>query len=334
MKILVTGATGFIGREIVSELLENNFEVIGIGRNENKLSLNRSKFSFVKADITDFKSLTELEKLKDVEVIIHSAGLAHQFGETKRAEFEAVNVLGTENILAIAAKLRVKHFILIGSTAVYGFVPPIRNLNGKPPLIDENTATNPQTLYAESKLKGEEICQRVCSDNRIPLTIFRLAPVIGEANVGNTARLISAIDKNRFVWIGGGNNLKTLIYKRDVARACVELIEKKRGATEIFNLAAEPVLMKDFVSEITKNLDKKILPIKIPAQILRLIFSFNEKTLSIGKIGKLSETIEKWLSDDVYCGGKIYEIYGFKPQTSISEAIRRQIYFYQSSGDK
>jgi nucleoside-diphosphate-sugar epimerase len=329
MKILVTGATGFIGREIVSELAENQHQVIGLG-NSKKVSADLLKnVTYINADITNYKNLSELEKIQKVELIIHSAGLAHQFGETSREKFEAVNVEGTRNVLRLGVKLQIKHFILIGSTAVYGFVNTSGKTDSERFVIDENSKLNPQTLYAESKLEGERICQAICEQNKIALTIFRLAPVIGEGNVGNVARLISSIDKRRFLWIGDGSNLKSLIYKRDVAKACSEVAANKKNAAEVFNLSAEPVKMEDFVNEISKGLGKNVLPIKIPATLVRKAFQLNAKLLNHKKINKISDTIEKWLSDDIYSAKKIRETYGFKPQTSIKEALHKQIEHYK-----
>ena len=337
MKVLITGATGFIGREIVSEFIENDHQVIALGKSQQSSGGTSGGTSpnviFYQANITVYKNLRALESIEGIEVMIHSAGLAHQFGETRRTEFEAVNVTGTENILNLAVKLRVKHFILIGSTAVYGIgsMPPQNVRQKNPTIIVEESTTAPQTLYAESKLKSEEICRRICEENNIALTIFRLAPVIGEANVGNVARLIGAIDKNRFIWIGNGANLKALIYKRDVARACVLLAANKQNKTEIFNLAAEPVKMKDFVGEIAARLDKKVFPMTIPESFLRMFFKANAKTFKLKKINKISETVEKWLSDDIYSADKIARVYGYKPATTISEAIAKQVDYYKTN---
>lgn len=332
MKVLVTGATGFIGREIVSEMLLNKHLVIGAGRCGKGRTLENQDAEFVCADITNKDGFSDLMKLEKVDLVIHSAGLAHQFGNTKREEFEAVNIKGTENVLKLAADLGAEHFILIGSTAVYGIVGGASGADEHPVIIDENTPLNPETLYAESKLESENICRDFCEKHDMALTIFRLAPVIGEGNVGNVARLIGAIDKNRFVWIGNGNNLKTLIYKRDVARACAIVAEKKSAATEIFNLAGEPVKMKEFVNEISVQLEKKTFPFTIPANLLRLVFRFNRKFTRVRKVEKISETVEKWLSDDCYSAKKIAEKYQFKPETSIYEAVTRQIEFYKKNG--
>lgn len=332
MKVLVTGATGFIGREIVSELTGNNIEVLALSRAfqiENFDGFQDEKVVWYQKDITERQNWSDLEKIPNVEAIIHSAGLAHQFGETKKEEFDRVNVSGTENVLNLGVQLKIKHFILIGSTAVYSNAASVRRSRSGYTLIDETADLQPPTLYAASKLAGEQICRRVCEQNNIPLTIFRLAPVIGEDNTGNVSRLIRAIDKNRFIWIGDGRNLKSLIYKKDVARACYKLLLSKNNRTEIFNLAAEPIIMQDFVEQIAAHLCRKVFPVPIPARLPRMFFQFNAKFTNFRKINKISETIEKWLADDVYSTNRIERAYNFKTSTAIPDAIERQVRQYK-----
>ncbi len=328
MKVLVTGAGGFIGQEIVAELAVENHQVVALNRSSSVFE-NSPNIEYLRGDITEASSLSKITKLRDLDVIVHAAGLAHQFGTTSREEFEAVNVRGTENVLQIGVECRIRHFILIGSTAVYGTSKTVADGDKHPLAIDEESAPAPATLYAESKLAGEAACRRVCEQNAIPLTIFRLAPVIGENNVGNVARLIETIDRRRFVWIGGGRNLKSLIYKRDVARACATVLAAKRGGTEVFNLAAEPIRMADFVQQIAAELNKKILPAAIPAILPRTAFRLNEQSIKSKKIRRLSETVEKWLANDIYSAEKIARAYNFHPHTSISEAVSRQVKQYR-----
>ncbi len=156
------------------------------------------------------------------------------------------------------------------------------------------------------------------------MTIFRLAPVLGERCSGNAARLIAEIDKGRFIWVGNGRNLKSLVYKRDVARACVSLAYKKKAGTEIFNLSAPPIEMRDLVNAICQCLGTKPLPISVPAWALRPAFWFNARTLSITKINELAQTVEKWLSNDLYSARKINDEYGFEPVTCIIDAAKLQ----------
>ncbi len=334
MKILITGASGFIGKEIVKECLSSGFEVRQINSHRNKKTDSENKLinseEIFSVDITDYQNLQDLEKLRSIDVIIHSAGLAHQFGDTKKEDFELVNVEGARNLCELASKLKVKQFILISSTAVYGAAggEDFGIQDEKQDDFSENSLTSPKTPYAESKLKAEQICTKICEANKIPLTIFRLAPVIGEENVGNVARLISAIDRKKFVWIGAGENFKSLIYKNDVARACVMLCEEKKGDTEIFNLSSESIRMKDFVSEISKTLQVSIPRFRIPVIFTKFIFGFNTKTVRIKRIYKIQQTIEKWLAADVYSNEKIKEKYNFAPKFTVAEGVRKQVEWY------
>ncbi len=332
MNVLVTGATGFIGAEIVLELSRNNFNVTSLAGHKTKPKMQSSGASKIfRADISRFENLQELCELEDIDAVVHTAGLAHQFGDTKKEAFDAVNVLGAKNVAQMAVSLGAKQFILIGSTAVYApLAKAVAKNHKRYTPITEESKLQPPTLYAESKLRAEQICVEICEKNKIPLTVLRLAPVIGEANVGNVRRLIEAIERGRFVWVGKGENYKSLIYKNDVARACIEVLRKKTGNTEIFNLAAKPMLLKEFVEEIAARLNKKIPKLYVPENLLRPVFRLNSKIFKIGRIQRLSNTVEKWLADDVYSAEKIKARYGFEPQTSIAEAIRRQIESFQN----
>ena len=339
MKILITGATGFIGKEIVKECENSDFEVIQIRSNRKYSDKESKKENFARIipiDITDYKNLCKLEKIENVDVTIHTAGLAHQFGDTKKEDFDLVNVQGTKNISDLAVKLKVKQFILISSTSVYGMFEniPGNDKNRNHGIFDENSPTKPQTLYAESKLEAEKICSETCENNNIPLTIFRLAPVIGEENVGNVSRLVNAIDQKKFVWIGKGDNCKSLVYKNDVARACVKIIKEKTGKTEVFNLSADPIKMKDFVDEIAIELKRNVLGITISPTLFRVVFRINKKTINNKKINKIEQTIEKWLSEDIYATDKIKDKYNFVPKFTITEGVRKQISWYKLNKDQ
>ena len=324
MKVLITGATGFIGREIVAELSEENFDIYQVGNLSSSFSHPHNKF--FRIDITNFEEVRSLRKLGDIDAIIHSAGLAHQFGDIEKEKFYKTNVEGTKNILELAITLKVRHLVLISSTAIYGTEKKTGN---DVKVIDENAAGHPQTFYAESKFAAEQAAIEICRQNNINLTIFRLSPVIGEGNTGNVARMVEAIDKKRFIWIGRGDNYKSLIYKNDVARACREILIKKKNGIEVFNLAAEAVPMRDFVAGAAAKLNKRIPKFSVSPGLLEKLFLLNEKTLKIKKIKKISQTVEKWLSDDVYSGEKIKREYNFKPEIPVKEALEKQISWYQ-----
>jgi len=332
MKILVTGASGLVGSTIVEELLRNSFEIYALGGANSKTDKFGGVKKFFKADITEYQNLAAIANLENIDVIIHSAGLAHQFENRTEKEFWKVNVLGTENVARLAAELKVKHFILISSVAVYGIKSANleNNLGNYEFGITEEAVCQPQAFYARSKLESEKAAQNICAGSKIALTILRLATVIGEEDRGNLARLIKAIDKKWFFWIGAGENFKSLIYKGDAAKACVKILRKTAG-NEIFNVTAEPLTMKEIVSEIENNLGKKALNFSISAKFLSKFFLINTKFLRLKKLNHIEGILDKWLSDDVFSGEKFKKIYGFQTETSIKEAIRRQVEHYKEN---
>jgi nucleoside-diphosphate-sugar epimerase len=323
-KILVTGAKGFVGRALVSEFLtEKSFKVFGLGGRRNKFcfpeSIERNMFT---VDISDLETLRTGIGLKDVETIVHCAGLAHQFKKTSREDFWRVNVSGTENICRLAERLNAGHFILISSVSVYG-------KHDTP--IDETFECRPEGFYAESKLESELRAIDFCRDKNIRLTILRPATIIGEGDRGNTARLITLIDKGRFFWIGEGVNKKSLVYKGDVAKCVSKVLRKPENgqkSPEIYNVAAEALTMREVVESISLALKRKPTGLKIPESFGRRLFGLNKATIRLSLLQRIEATFEKWLSNDEFSGQKFFEEFGYRPQTGIGEALAAQVENY------
>lgn len=299
MKVLVTGSTGFLGQAITNEFKENKIEVIGVSRNSDNYQ----------ADLTVEKSLEKLLNLKGIDTVIHAAGLAHQFGKTSRQNFFDVNVRGTENTLKFAKSLGVKHFVLISSVAVYG---ENSKFNSSVSTFQEETECAPLGYYAQSKFAAEVAAINFCRENNLILTILRPATIIGVGDKGNVMRLIMQIKKKRFFWIGKGNNLKSLVNNKDVAKACYLVFEKGDSESQIYNITAKPLKMSVIVATIADELDLEIPVFYIPEAFAKMA-------------AKFSKTIKKWLSDDVFSGKKMIQKLGFEPKCDIIETIRREV---------
>lgn len=334
-RVLITGAKGFVGTEIVKLLEKQCGRVVTVESNNSRRNIDNPPNSVESyfADITDEDSVARLEEIGAADAVVHSAGLAHQFGETKREDFQRVNVAGTANVLELAGKLGVKHFILISSVAVYGHSK--YNSEDKPESptgVGEDAECAPEDFYAESKLDGEKLARRVCADKNIRLTILRLATVVGEQDRGNFLKLIRAIDRRRFVWIGSGENYKSLVHREDVARACLAVLEndeaKRDAGTEIFNVSANFLKMDAVVRLVGERLHKKIPNFFIPAPFVNRFFRFNSRFFGFGKIERLEKTVSKWLADDVYAAEKIKRRYGFEARISAEKAIEREVEWY------
>jgi nucleoside-diphosphate-sugar epimerase len=332
MKILVTGATGFVGRAVVEELIANGekkMEVHTTGARSLEKAGELPRYKRI--DITKPENFRGVFKTNKISAVVHSAGLAHQFQAASAGDFYKINVLGTKNVLEFAADRSAEHFVLISSVAVYGS----SGENGKDGAtiqkITEDAACFPQNEYARSKLDAEKEAVRFCIENKIALTILRPATVIGEDDAGNVSRLIAAIDGRRFLMPGKGENLKTLIYKKDAARACRIILEKKDfnlKQPEIFNVAAEPVSMKFIVGQIYGCLGRKPPDVFIPIRFLSAPLEVFAR-LPVKKIRFLRDFLKKWASDEVFSGERIFQKYSFKPETTVAEALEREVISYR-----
>ncbi len=197
MKILVTGAAGFIGYHITKHLSEGGHAVVGIDNlcDNKDLTLKNIRLSllgldpaaaatgemqtgkygirFVRMDVLDRNAIGNLCREEGFDVIMHLAALT---GATKArmnpAEFYETNVTGTINMLEAARQQGVQHFFYSSSSCVYSAL-------ANSPLKEEDHVDTPLNMYAASKRSAELICYSYAKAYGIPVTVFRLFSVYG-----------------------------------------------------------------------------------------------------------------------------------------------------------
>src|SRR5262249_21830641 len=256
--------------------------------------------------------------------VIHAAGLAHVFDQSRAAEapFKLINEIGTANVARVAVMAGVQHVILVSSGSVYGPSTPARG--------DEGSACLPMGAYAESKWQAELRAIEATRDTDTALTILRMATIYGEDDPGNIYRLIRAIDRGRFVWIGDGSNRKSLIHRQDAARACVMAVQHSAARAQSFVVTAPACTMHDIVSAIADALGRKVSPIKIPvawAKAIAVVSDHVGPWLPI-PLPLTAELVERFIGENVYSGAKITRCIGFTPQAHLTEGIRREVQWY------
>jgi len=212
MKILVTGASGFLGKEIMNKI--HNYEYITIGRNGS--------------DIIWDLSTTPLPKIPLIDVVIHAAGKAH-ITPTSIYENQLiydVNYKGTVNLLKCLDELSVlpKYFVFISSVAVYGINEGIN--------IDETTSLQATNPYGKSKIEAEEIVLKWGIENNVTCTILRLPLLVGQNPPGNLGSMINGIKNGYYFNISGGESRKSMVLASDVAK----FILKASEVGGVFNL--------------------------------------------------------------------------------------------------
>jgi nucleoside-diphosphate-sugar epimerase len=304
-------------------LTRNSIDVVAVGGPGNPLP-GDAEIAY-RVDVGDASQVSRLLSIGNVDAVVHAAGIAHRYGPIPSEELHRVNVQGTRNVGSLAADLNAKHLVLISSVLVYGSFD-------SPDPIDESAPCRPEDGYAASKLDAERMAVAVCTELGMDLTLLRPAPIVGEGSRGNFARLIRAIDRGRFLWVGKGQNKKCIIYVGDVARAVSTVLTRKKPGFEVFNLAAGPVSMLEMVDDVSAALNRRLPGFHVPPRFVTFLGKLGERS-GLRKLAEARRTLDKWLTTEIYTADKIKIQYGFAPLTSPREAIKREVAAYVGSLD-
>lgn len=319
MRIVVTGAAGFIGSRVCQHLEEAGNDVIRLIHKADKTTEPASSYVI---DITDNSTFAQIEKESGIDALVHCAAIAHRFGKTSGSEFASVNVEGSRNIADLASRMQIPKVIHLSSVLVYGEVDTME-------AIDESFPIQPADDYARSKAEAEAIMSDVCLRSGIDLVILRPAPVVGEGSRGNTARLIEAIKRKRFFWIGDGRNRRSFVYVGDVARA-VEYAINLHGEVAAYNVVGGCISIRELVGSIASECGVRVPTWGIPLTFSRLAVVLSRPLSVVPPIGRLNRTAKAWLSNAVYSGESLRRT-GFFPQTNVEAAIKKEIGHNSSS---
>ena len=298
--ILVTGATGFVGRNLILSLSKKHNKIIGQFRREKKLDETRNffvandkeeifnKIIWKKADITNFSQVQGLFE-KVVEVYHCAAYVSMAFYKTNYLNL--VNITGTTYIVDNCINKKIKKLCFISSIAAIG--------EGTNTEITEETEWNPEidkTPYSYSKYGSEMEVWRA-SQEGVPVVIVNPGIIIGN-NLNNSQ--IQKIIKNKFNFYTSG--VSGFVTVEDVVKATIGLMEGKIK-NERFILVSENISFKDFVSYIsTKN---KNYSIHIPKSILYLIWLIESFFCNLKLRDKfLTKALIKSLYNKNYYNGK------------------------------
>ena len=246
--ILVTGATGLIGKQIVNSILytnENsdyNIKIVALVRNKKKADelFWKNYTNNLKYIVQDIQKPI---KFKDkIDYIIHTANSTSSKDFTEKP-VETINSIinGTKNILEFARVKKVKGMVYLSSMEVYGKTDFDRN----EPLKEEDLGyidlTNPRSSYPEGKRLAESLCSSYFREYNVPVKIARLSQVVGAAVEYNDNRVWaqfarSVVEKQDIVLHTKGESIRSLCYITDAVQAILTLLERG-NAGECYNVA-------------------------------------------------------------------------------------------------
>lgn len=253
--ILVTGASGVIGSQILRALVKNNVSVRATKRNSSDISWTNDinqKIDWVEADILDIMMLERA--FKEVTHVVHCAAIV-SFNNSKNDNMNLINVEGTKNVLALSQKYKIKKFVHLSSVAALGRTAQKKSIN-------ENHKWVPSELnsaYGVSKHLAELEVWRA-QEEGLPTVILNPSVVIGPGNWNNSSvKLFRHVKNGSSFYMPGNFNF---IDVRDVASiACTFLFNETQGQRYILN--AGSVSYHKFFNTVAKAMNKKAPSVKV-----------------------------------------------------------------------
>ena len=323
MNIFITGSSGFVGKHLISELLEYHNNVTGYDIAEP--GITDKFFEHINGDVCDREGLLDALSRKKYDVIIHLAAKHHDFG-IKEEEYFAVNEGGTKNLCEAAGKHSINQLIFVSSVAVYG--------ESDKPIFD-NSLCLPDSFYGKSKLAGEKIVKKWYDDKKERSAfILRPAVIFGPYNYANMYHLINKVMSMKFIFVGSGKNIKSIAYIDNLINAILFLVNNlTKQRFDIFNYSDEPQLtIKQIVKKITfygnVHLPKLVIPYSL-AIILTWPLDLLEKIT--GKLIPITSKRIKKFNTATHFESKKIRKFGYNQSINLDKAFKETVDWFKNS---
>lgn len=318
MNVLVTGGTGFVGRELVRRLLREGNNVGVLARDEKKLALSlREKVKMYKADISDLAALEDsFSLLGSIDVIFHLAACIDY--NASREKMFRINAEGTLNLLNLAVRYGIKKFVFASSIEAIG---PIEERDIP---ADETQVCQPVNSYGESKLEAEKQVLRFGGEGKIDVVVLRLGNVYGPGSLSFISPVSSAIlgknkkwlycNQDRFGWHP--------VYIDDVIDGVIKAAAKK-GINDVYILTgAERVTLRVLSQLISQEMGINIRTLELSG-FEKLYLGLRKRVIKFRR-HLLSDDSEKRIHW-AYSIEKAKKNFGYSPKVSLKEGIAKTL---------
>ncbi len=328
MKILITGASGFIGSFIVEEALRRGFETwAAMRKSSSKAYLQDERIHFIELNLNSKEQLVEQLKGKDFDYVVHAAGVTKCLN---KADFHRINTEGTKNLVEalLEVKMPLKRFVFVSSLSVFGAIKEKMPYDE----IREDDTPQPNTAYGRSKLAAEQYLDSIGS--RLPYIILRPTGVYGPREKDYFIMAKSIKQHSDFA-VGYQRQDITFVYVTDVVQAIFLALEKGENGRKYFLSDGEVYQSTTFSDLIHEELGRSWwIRITAPVWVLRIVTFFGEYVGRItGKVTALNNDKynilkqRNWRCDISPARKEL----GYDPKVQLAEGVKTTIKWYKDN---
>ncbi|MBU1203724.1 MAG: NAD(P)-dependent oxidoreductase [Nanoarchaeota archaeon] len=239
--VLITGATGFVGKCLIKKL-PKNLKVRCLIEKGTHLKESKENIEIIKGDLSDISSLERATK--DISIVIH---LAAVISSRDKTQFRKVNIKGTENLINACVKNKIRKFIYMSSCDII---------------------LKKKDYYAYSKIKAEEIVK----SSGMNYTILRPTVIYGKGDRGNMNLLFKIIKKCPLIPIAGkGTNKLQPVYVEDVVESIIKCLNLKKKNQVYFIAGSKELTYNELIDKISGVLSRKTIKIHLPFFMIKVL---------------------------------------------------------------
>jgi nucleoside-diphosphate-sugar epimerase len=324
MKILITGANGLIGQNLVKRLVKEGHEVTALVRKTSKLNELKDilNLNLAYGDVRDLDSLREV--MGGQEIVFHLAAIVHLPYKEKETYYD-VNVKGTENVLiACSGNKTLKKLIHCSSVGCYA------PLNEE---LHEDSPCHSQSLYGKSKYEAEKMIKKFVKSNPIHYVIIRPARVYGPGDL-TLLPLFKMVKNGRFFNMGKMDAKMMPVHIDDMMDAFIQAMDLPIQDGQIYNIAGpEVVTVKKFMDTIANIMDKNIPKYSIPMPLVKSLAILVQGVFGIiNKDPPISiKKLRFFTHSEIYSINKAKEELGFNPSIFIDKGLEDLYSWYKEN---
>lgn len=311
---LVTGATGFIGKQLVYELLSLGHRVIAISRKQENIF--PAEVIIIRGDLAN-KQLNEQHLLSGVDIVFHCAGELANETNMFRLHVEGTQFL-LDKLLSFPERSRPLHWVQLSSVGAYG-PPPIFGLER---VVTEASPERPMGDYERTKTASDHIVMNSHLAGNITWSVLRPSNVIGVEMPNNSVRgMVRMIKKGLFFYVGKSGSVANYVHVRDVIQGLIFCAFNPLSKGEIFNLSCD-CTFESMVEQIAQSLKVSSPCIRLPGAPMRMVASLLE---SIAVTPLSSSRVNALINRTRYPSTKIEQVLKFKFQNQTPRAFEELV---------